>query len=213
MLMTPRIFPHIAGLWTAMAAGLSCLVLPIPALARPVAETFIADNVHQGLDILGNANFTISQRDDQFKVFLLGLTDMKRVALCTLGPYASKATVQDGDAFAKAFQEYALDVYRSYFSKYAGQTLTITGSSAHGADDFVVATILVDPTDRGGSAPLQVDFRVKTDGARPILVDLSVAGIWVALEERDQFVAFLDHNNGDIPLLISHLHGLALAAH
>ena len=41
------------------------------------------------------------------------------------------------------------------------------------------------------------------------MIDFSVAGIWLALEERDQFSAFLGQNNGSIPTLVSHLHDLA----
>jgi hypothetical protein len=41
-----------------------------------------------------------------------------------------------------------------------------------------------------------------------VLVDFSVAGIWLALEERDQFVAFLGLNDGSIPKLIEHLNHL-----
>jgi ABC-type transporter MlaC component len=40
-------------------------------------------------------------------------------------------------------------------------------------------------------------------------VDFSVAGIWLALNERDQFTAFLGQNNGNIPMLVSHLGELA----
>ena len=41
------------------------------------------------------------------------------------------------------------------------------------------------------------------------MIDFSVAGIWLAIEERDQFSAFLGQNNGSIPTLISHLRELA----
>ena len=57
--------------------------------------------------------------------------------------------------------------------------------------------------------PLEVDFRVRTDGGRPVVVDFSVAGIWLALEERDQFTAFLGQNNGNIHTLDWHLSDLA----
>jgi ABC-type transporter MlaC component len=54
-----------------------------------------------------------------------------------------------------------------------------------------------------------VDFRVRTDTGRPVLVDVSVSGIWLSLEERDQFTAFLGQNNGSIRTLIAHLSDLA----
>ena len=43
-----------------------------------------------------------------------------------------------------------------------------------------------------------MDFRVRTDTGKPVVMDFSVAGIWLALEERDQFTAFLGQNNGNI---------------
>jgi thioredoxin reductase (NADPH) len=48
-------------------------------------------------------------------------------------------------------------------------------------------------------------FRVRTDGARPVLVDLGVAGVWLALAQRDQFTTVLGQNNGDIKVLTAHL--------
>ncbi len=54
-----------------------------------------------------------------------------------------------------------------------------------------------------------MDFRVRTDGPKPVVVDFSVSGIWLALEERDQFTAFLGQNNGNVKELINHLGDLA----
>ncbi len=66
--------------------------------------------------------------------------------------------------------------------------------------DYVVATSLT-----GGGTPMQIEFRVRTDGAKPVLVDLSVAGVWLAVAERDEFASVLSQNNGDIAALTSHL--------
>jgi ABC-type transporter MlaC component len=56
------------------------------------------------------------------------------------------------------------------------------------------------------NTPLEIDFRVRTDGTKPVLVDLGVAGVWLALAQRDQFLAVLAQNNGDIKALTAHLH-------
>jgi ABC-type transporter MlaC component len=65
--------------------------------------------------------------------------------------------------------------------------------------------VMVDPTDRSGLRPLEVDFRVRTDSGKPELTDLSVLGIWLALSQRDQFGAFLAQNKGDVKALTQHL--------
>ena len=189
------------------AAGLS---IGLPAWAAgSVAEEFVQENIRRGLDILNSRQLSTEQRRSQFEGFLLGLTDMKRIADFTLGQYRRSASPSDLAAFETAFQNYAVAVYQSYFAKYAGQTLRVKSSQQRSADDFIVATLLVDPNDKSGQQPLEVDFRVRTDSGKPVVVDFSVAGIWLALEERDQFTAFLGQNNGNIQTLIAHLSDLA----
>lgn len=200
--------PRRAFLATAVtfAAG---LLTAAPARAANPAEEFVQDNIHKGLEILNSKGLPPDQRRAQFEGFLLGLTDMKRIADFTLGQYRRSASPADVAAFEGAFQNYAVAVYQSYFAKYAGQTLKVTGSQARTPDDFIVATQLIDPNDNSGQQPLEVDFRVRTDSGKPVVVDFSVAGIWLALEERDQFTAFLGQNNGNIHTLIAHLSDLA----
>jgi len=192
---------------SAFAASLF-LAMPAMAAANP-AEDFVQDNIHKGLELLNNKQLAADQRRTQFETFLLGLTDMKRIADFTLGQYRRSASPADLAAFEGAFQNYAVAVYQSYFAKYAGQTLKVTGSQTRAPDDFIVATQLIDPNDKSDQQPLEVDFRVRTDSGKPVVVDFSVAGIWLALEERDQFTSFLGQNNGNIHTLISHLSELA----
>ena len=195
-----RLFTVVALALVVPLAGTSA------AFAATPAEIFISDNIQTGLGILNNPQLTPAERSEQFKKLLLGMTDMKRIAVFTLGQYARTASSPDQDAFATAFQNYSIAVYHSYLGRYAGQTLKITGSSERAPDDFIVATNMVDPNDHSGQRPLEVDFRVRTDTGKPELTDFSVAGIWLALEERDQFGSFLNQNHGDIQSLIIHLH-------
>ena len=193
-------------------AGLGFSSAPAAAAANP-AENFVQDNIHKGLDLLNNKAISADQRRTQFATFLLGLTDMKRIADFTLGQYRRSASPVDLAAFDAAFQNYAIAVYQSYFARYAGQTLKVTGSQARAADDFIVATQLIDPNDHSGQPPLEVDFRVRTDTGKPVVTDFAVSGIWLALEERDQFTSFLGQNGGNIAMLNSHLTDLAKQYH
>jgi phospholipid transport system substrate-binding protein len=184
------------------------LAISVPAQADPASD-YVQQNIARGLSILNNKQISTDQRRIQFEGFLLSLTDMKRIADFTLGQYRRSASPADLTAFEGAFQNYATAVYQSYFAKYAGQTLKVTGSQARTSDDFIVSTQMIDPADHSGQEPLEVDFRVRTDAGKPVVVDFSVAGIWLALEERDQFTAFLGQNNGNISMLVSHLAELA----
>lgn len=190
----------------AMMACVTAGVLPAHAVAP--AEAFVSDNIDKGLAILNNKQLTKTQRREQFAQLLLGVTDMRRIAIFTLGRYAATASQAERDAFVAAFQRYAMAVYQSYFAQYAGQTLRVVRSTEHAPGDFVVVTNFLD-AGIATSNPLEVNFRVLTNGGVPVLIDFSVAGVWLGLEERDQFVAVLGQNGGSIPQLISHLDKIA----
>jgi phospholipid transport system substrate-binding protein len=179
-----------------------------PAWAANVAESFVDENIRKGLDILKDKKLTSIQRRDQFETLLLGLVDVRRIGLFTLGQYRRTAPPDDVEAFINAFKNYATAAYQSYFAKYTNQTLKVTGSTQRSPTDFIVQTLLTDPN--SSQQPSEVDFRVRTDTGKPVLVDVAYQGIWLSLEERDQFVAFLGQNKGDVRTLIAHLSELAV---
>ena len=197
---------------TVLLTGLALAGLGLggaPAFAANVAEEYVQDNIHKGLDILNTRGLSSDQKRGQFQSFFLSVADFQRIADFTLGQYRRGASPADVTAFENAFQNYAIAVYQSYFERYKGQTLKVIGSDTLAADDFRVKTQLIDPNDHSGQAPLEVDFRVRTNTGKPTLTDIAVGGIWLALEERDQFTSFLGQNGGNIGSLNSHLNDLA----
>ncbi|HYS44824.1 MAG TPA: ABC transporter substrate-binding protein, partial [Rhizomicrobium sp.] len=170
--------------------------------------SFVDENIHKALDILRDKKLNTVQRRDQFETLLLGLVDVRRIAVFTLGQYRRTAPPEDVEAFVGAFKNYATAAYQSYFAKYTNQTLKVMGSTQRAPTDYIVQTQLVDPT--SNQQPAEVDFRVRTDTGKPVLVDVAYQGIWLSLEERDQFVAFLGQNNGNVRTLIAHLSELAV---
>jgi phospholipid transport system substrate-binding protein len=171
------------------------------AKAANTAETFVSGNIQAGFDILNDQGIGPDARRQRFASFLLDLTDVRRVALFLLGRYAAAAAPADLDAYIAAYQDYVMALYQSYFARYAGQSLHVTASHERAPGDFVVSTNLVG----ANAAPMEIDFRIRTDGAKPVLVDLGVAGVWLALAQRDEFGAVLGQNNGDIKVLSAHL--------
>jgi phospholipid transport system substrate-binding protein len=176
--------------------------LPAAAQNTTPAEQFVSERIRAGLTILNDGSLDAATRAHKFEDFLLEATDLKRIALFTLGSAAGSATPAQRDAFTAAFNTYATAVYRSYFQRYSGQSLTVTGSRANGPGDTIVHTSMNDPN---GGRPLAVDFRVRTDGAKPLVIDIGIAGVWLALTQHDDFAAFLARNNGSVDALTAHL--------
>lgn len=171
------------------------------AWAANAAEDFVSGSIQAGFNILNDPSLAADVRRDRFANFLLGLTDARRVALFVLGRYANGQSQDDLDAYVSAYRDYAISIYQTYFQLYAGQTLRVVSSRERAPGDFIVTTNMVGQP----NMTLPIDFRVRTDGEKPLLVDVAVAGVWLALAQRDQIQAELARNNGDIKALIVQL--------
>jgi phospholipid transport system substrate-binding protein len=203
-------FLRVRGILAAFALAIAALVAAQPAMAATPTEQFVTQNVQRGLTILNNHSISDTQRRAQFRDFLTGLTDIRRIALFTLGSARRTAAPADVDAFVNAFREYAVAVYESRLTQYAGQFLRVTGSSDVGPGDTVVNTVLVDPNGKSsGQEPIEVDFRVVQDNGKFVVIDASIVGVWLGQEEREQFTSFLQQNNNNLPALTQHLLQLA----
>jgi len=178
---------------------------PARAAAANPAETFVQENIDKGYAILNNTQLPDAERRTQFRNFMLSLTDTKRIGAFTLGQYANSASKADVEAFTNAFTDYAVAVYESRLSKYKGQTLKVTGSTERAADDVIVNADVINPN-AANAQPFKVAFRVrKTSEGRPIITDMQVEGIWLALSQRSDFTAFLQQHGGNVKALTDDL--------
>jgi phospholipid transport system substrate-binding protein len=185
--------------------GLVALASAGPALADRDAEVFAQGLIDRGVGILRNTGDP--QRRAKFREFILAYADARATALYTLGNYRRTASEADVEAFINAFTEFATAVYESRLDQYKGQTLKVTGSTNNPKpNDVTVNMIVVDPAAR---EPLRVAFRLLGANGNYRFVDIQVAGIWLSVEQRDQFAGYLSKNNGSIPSLTAHLNAQA----
>lgn len=199
----PKIMRSLVAVGFAVACA--AFAATMPASAATPAESFVQSNVDKGLAILNDQSLSKAQRQDQFRGFLTTLTDLKRIALYTLGPARRTASPADQAAFVDAFKEYAFAVYGAEFAKYSGQTLKVIGTVQRAPGDELVRTQLVDPTERKGEEPIEVDFRVYGNGGHFSVVDIIVAGLDLAITEQDDFGSFLAQHNQNVRALIDNL--------
>lgn len=204
-LVRARIIPQVLlAAFVALVAMLGMSAVKAAPAANP-AEAFVQENIEKGYAILNSTTLADEQRRTQFRDFMLSLTDARRIGMFTLGPYANRASKEEIEAFIDAFSDYAVAVYESRLSKYKGQTLKVTGSTQRAADDVVVNTDVINPA-MPNAQPYKAAFRVrKTSDGRPIVTDIQVEGVWLALSQRSDFNGFLAQHMGRIPDLITDL--------
>lgn len=194
-----RLLAPFAAFMLAMVIGVSGVSAATPA------ETFVQNNVQKGLTILNNKSAPKEQVINEFRDFLLSLTDLNRIAMFTLGPAKRTASEADKKLFATAFAEYATAIYQSRLTQYSGQTLKVIGSQERAKGDYIVRTVMANPDGSTSGDPIRVDFRVLNDNGHFVVIDVSVVGVWLAIEQRDQFTAFLGQHNNSVPALTEHL--------
>ena len=166
-------------------------------------EAFVQSSINRGYTILNDKKLNADQREEQFRDFLSSITDTKRVALFTLGEFSRTASESDLNGFLDAYDDFAAAMYQGYFNWYTGQSLRVSNSVTRSADDVVVYADVVQPD---GSKKYKVGFRVRKDGAqKDIVTDFQFEGVWLALNQRADFTAYLQQHKGNFTLLTEEL--------
>jgi ABC-type transporter MlaC component len=178
------------------------------AAARHPAEIFVEESLKQGYGILADKSLSEEQRRVTFREFIMAATDMARIGRFTLGSYADGPTAEL-KKFGDAFTEHDIVIYSAWLSKYKGEKFHITGSLKRAPDDVIVKADFMNREDPNGPHS-EVDFQVrKRSDGRPVITDIRVEGIWLAVSQRGEFTAFLDSHRGGVGALTQHLQSVA----
>ncbi|MDZ4738735.1 MAG: ABC transporter substrate-binding protein [Alphaproteobacteria bacterium] len=187
---------------SVLVAGLGILSFTSaqPAASGPDAEAFTQNLINQGVAILRETGDPA--RRTKFRAFIFQYADVERTAIFTLGNYKRSASEAEIADFVTAFREFATATYESRLAQYKNQSLKVTGSVDNRPGDVTVNTVVVD---RSAREPLRIAFRLLGGSSAYKFVDVQVEGIWLSIEQKEQFGSFLGQNNGRLPRLTTDL--------
>lgn len=174
---------------TAMTAALP---LPQLAFATPGAEAFVR-NV--GDQVLSAAR---AQSSSQFRSLLRQHADLRTIGLFVLGQYRRGLSSSQERQYLSAFENYIARVFLSNAAQLGGSNISVTGSQSR-QDSVIVASRV---EFGGGRAPIPINWRLIERGGGYKIFDVSVEGIWLAVNQRSQFQSVLSQSGGDIDALI-----------
>ena len=198
-LMTPFKAAISAGLMILMAA---------PALADDKTEAYVQENANNVLASLNAPDVTPETRREQFQLYMEEFSNLDAVAKFVIGKYANQFSEDDLERYIQTFRTYALAVYEFYFNEYKGQAVEVTGSADRNAQDSIVDTQIL----RADGETLTVRWRVLLRGGEYQVVDIALNAdgnlIWLAIEQRAQFLSILDKNRGSADALITKIESM-----
>lgn len=183
-----------------VVVGVAAAVQPAAA-ANPDAEKFTQSLIDRGFSILRDKSGGEAARKARFHEFVLQNVDAEKTSLFTLGQYRRNAPEADLAAFTAAFRDYATAVYEARLEERQAVQLKVVGSTDNKPGDVTVMS----QADSGSGEPIKIGFRLLGSNGSYKVVDVQAAGIWLSIEQRDQFSTFLSKNNGDIKALTANL--------
>ena len=185
---------------------LSCAMLAaaaLPSFAQTESEEYVRQNANDVLASLNAPDLTPDERRAQFQAYMDEFTNLDAVAKFVIGKYSKRFTPEEMDLYLTSFRAYALAVYEYYFNEFRGRDVKVTGSTERTSRDAIVDTDIV----RADGQELEVRWRVLNRGGKYQVVDVALEDggnvIWLAIEQRAQFLSILDKNAGSVDALVT----------
>jgi len=184
-------------------------VAAVPAaLADTQTEEYVRTNANDVLNALNSPELDADGRRAAFQTYMDQFANIDAVSKFVIGKYAKRFEPEDLARYQDAFRTYALAVYEFYFNEFRGREVSVTGSNDRTARDSIVDTKITSENGR----EMDVRWRVLNRGDKYQVVDVALEDqgnlIWLAIEQRAQFLSILDQSDGSADALITKIESM-----
>lgn len=129
--------------------------------------------------------------------------DTPRIARFALGRHARAVEPGDLNRFTAAFETVLVETFDDHSQRFRGASIDVIGSVDRNERDSVVTTRV----EMDGYDPQTIRWRlIERDGDWRV-VDVEVAGLWLAIEQRAQITAILDRRGATLNDVLKSLKG------
>ncbi|MEM0985311.1 MAG: ABC transporter substrate-binding protein [Pseudomonadota bacterium] len=192
----------------AITAALVGTLIAAPGFADERTEAYVETNANAVLQTLNDPALDGADRTAVFSQYMDEFTDLNRVSNFVVGKYARRFDEAELARYREAFRAYALTVYEVQLDQYRGESVDVLGSVDRSPTDSIVNTVIK----RQDGQPMDVRWRVLERDGRFQVVDvaLNIEGnlLWLAIEQRAQFISLLDRTNGSADALVEKINAM-----
>lgn len=165
---------------------------PAQAATPAAATKFIEDLGGRLVPILTGDARSDAEREEELKVLIRDGFELAITGRFVLGKFWRRANAAQREEYQRLFAQYVVTTTARRFSPIRDVSFKIVDSKAAGKKDIMIKTLLIRP-DKEVSA----DWRVRKVGDRYRLIDVHVAGISLALTQRQDFAAVISAKGMD----------------
>ncbi len=170
---------------TASAAAALLLARPRPgssaAGAAPAAR-FVDSLGQRVIAILRDERLDRQARLDQLTRVIDEATDLSLVARLVLGRYWREASEAQRKEYVALFRALVLKTMADRLDSYGGETYEIVGTQQVDDRDTIVSTRIARP----GGTPIAVDWRIREQSGRLVLIDIVAEGVSMVVTQRSE---------------------------
>ncbi len=172
---------------------------PATAAQQQAAAAFVADLSGKAFAVLQDENLGRAEARAKFRELLRGNFDVDGTGLRLIRSYRApnspvKPTAAQLQAYRAALPDFLVNTYSDRLYDFSTAKLTVVRAVPLGSrGDVNVFTRITDPK---GGQPIEAIWQVK-GGARPLVANLVVNGVNIALTQEADFKSYIDRNGFD----------------
>jgi len=187
-------------------------LLAAPAIVMAPCRTALAEAEDAGKFVQGLGDKAIAQlagkeipeeeERSRFRALLIQYFDLNAIGKFTVGrAYWTTATPEQQTEFLTLYETEVTNAYARRFEDYSGEQFSVTGQQKESDSDTIVNSEITRPS----GAPVPVQWRVRSANGGMRIADVVIAGISMAVTDRQQFAAVIERGGGTIQALIDAL--------
>jgi phospholipid transport system substrate-binding protein len=182
----------------ALLLGAGMLAAPPRAAAQADSVAVINQLGVQAIQVLG-PSVSPAARVQRFRELFGAYFDIPGIAQFVLGRYWRVATPEQQQQFEGLLREYLAQAYAGRLAQYAGEKFQALNAQPQGGETVVFSEIT-----RNDGSKIRVEWHVINNGGWKI-TDAYVAGVSMAVTERDEFASVIQQGGGQIQYLLDRL--------
>jgi phospholipid transport system substrate-binding protein len=199
------VFPLVKNIVGKMLTVVVCASLfSSPSFAAPVndASKYIEALGNSAIETLTNKQLDKETKSQKIEQLFRENVDTAWIGKFVLGRFWRQITDDQKTRYLKEYETFLVRNYATRFTDYTSGSFKITDARTGNSNNEFIISMQIKSEDVGGE-PIEVDYRVRSDKNRFLVVDIIVEGVSMITTQRDEFTSIL--TNRDMEYLISQI--------
>jgi len=163
-------------------------------------SAFLMSLTDRAIAELTDSSVPVDERKNRFRTLFKDNFDIPAIGRFVLGRYWNAADEPARQEFLTVFEDVMVERFAPQFTGYAGASFQIGSIREVNEDNQIMVSSTVAPPN---AEVVQVDWRVRNDGGRFRVLDVTGQGVSMALTLRSEYASVIKNSGGRIDSLIA----------